>query len=376
MVIKIQSIFNYCRRNNIISNMIELIISKCKRKKQFSLWDALRTPWRVQTLYGLSPFILNRKTNQLSPTWYTTAYSYLILVLHFVILSLSLWLMAIEGLLKFDSGNSYLWNAICCFEVVFVNVAYPLLIFFTERKKYKQILFFNKIYKIDKLLQDQFSINDIMYRKLYQFNNISVFTIIFYYDGLFLCVLWILIKLDVHLRSYGIFLFALAYHIEQVSNGLMTWFYVNCVKIVKQRFEIISNVQGTIVQSMKSNQQYKTSRDISLLLALYRELCETINILNENSGLMLTIRLAHDFTLLTSQCFLIFWIALNDRDDSAPLVILAVIVWMMQNFVKIGAISVLSGITSTEVDKTRIMKFKNKNDFLFFKFRPNHAAIY
>lgn len=310
---------------------------------KLNLWDALKPTMILQRVYCISPF--RRVGNLLKPSLLLSIYGFVSLIAYYI-------LMVYSALLIIEIGNvlpffqrSYLWAVIGGFEILFNNFGFVVLMILSEFKKNQQLSFLNRIYDVDVVMAKEFQ-SEMMYKNLYFKNILAVLLCLIYYEGLTVFVLLFLHGYG--LTSLGLYTFAFLYQYEQICSGTMSLTYINYVLLIRERFRILKNVQIQLTNEFsignKSN-LFKTSK----LFLTYKDLCSLIELINDNYGIMLIIRIAHDFTLTTSQVYLISWIFMDSQVSNKIELVVCITLWMIQNIVKIGLTTLSAELTVKEV---------------------------
>lgn len=324
------------------------MISKNKnfKQKSYTFWDVHRFPLLVQRVFCISPIKL--VGTRLHSSCAISTYSYIILCGFYSNIILSLYLMQSEGIFEYLSSG-YLWRIICCFEFLCTIFTFGILIVYAEIKKHAQIAFIHKIDDIGVSMETYFQIN-IEYKHLRLQNMIGFGICIIYYEGILIYVL-----IDMWQRQlFGCMLFSLMYQTEQIVSGLIIWIFFNSVRLVRKQFTLLKELQKRILiekqfdnKLMKNHLTYNIK--LAQLLHTFKELCRTIDSFNAFIGPILFLNHVHDFTLVTSQCYVIFWILTDNGDDEKYGYVIYIGIWMLQNFVKIGLTAYSAELTINEV---------------------------
>lgn len=307
---------------------------------KLNLWDALKPTMIFQRVYCISPF--QRVGNLLEPSLISSIYGLFSVILYYALMGYSAYLIIKVGNVVPLFQKSYIWAVIGGFEILFNNVGLIVLMILSEFKKKQQLSFLNQIYVIDETIKREFRMDmEIKYKSLYLQNVAAVLLCLIYYEGLTVCVLYFLYGYG--LTSSGLYIFAFLYQYEQISSGTMSLTYINYVLLIRERFRILKNIQ---VQLTNESNVLK----ISKLFLTYKDLCSLIELVNDNYGITLIIRIAHDFTLTTSQVYLISWVFMDSSVTNKIELIMCITLWMIQNIVKIGFTTLSAELTVKEVN--------------------------
>lgn len=326
---------------------------------KYNLYDGLSVTFVVQRLFCIFP--LKRQGNEIVSSFFATIYSIISVILYYLNLTLALYVLNIEQTTakvqsvqqsNEDFSKSYLVLVIVVFEFIFNNAGIAVIVLFSHIKKNNQILFVQKVYDVDLVIMDELKV-DIDYSRL-RVICYSAFIAIFSYYIILNCFLFYKLH-DLQYFSPGVAYMATLYQFEQSTTAITTWTYVNYVMLLRHRFAILRKRQEDLVKEKKVLQKngMKPKENVSVLSTLlmtYKELCSCIDVLNDLSGSILILRIAHDFTLTTSQVYLISWIIMDNNGEDKFELAFAIFVWMFPNLVKMGLTTLLTDITVEEVE--------------------------
>lgn len=328
-------------------------------KDKFNLWDGLSITFIVQRYFSIFP--LKRQGNEIVHSFFATIYSIFSAICYFSLLALALYVMYTEQMTKSvrtarrqsdeNFSKSYLIVVIAVFELIFNNVGIIVMIAFSHLKKNCHMLFLRKLYDIDLIIVNELKM-DINYRQL-RVKCYVAYTMIFTYYTFLMCYVFSKLNDFRHLTP-GVGLLTLLYQFEQSATGIMTWSYISYVMLLYHRFVFIKQCQENVVKErdilLKSGIGYTENIPVlSTLLVTYKELCSCIDVLNDLSGSILILRIAHDFTLTTSQVYLISWIVMDNNGEDKFDMIRTICFWMFPNIVKMVLTTLLTEKTIDEV---------------------------
>lgn len=316
-----------------------------------NLFDSMRLQLFLQAACGISPFI--RHGNRfVSSRWINVHTLVILLIFVFVVLT-SLSDLSTE-IPEWSGEGSYLWGIIIVFELLFTNTAFPLLLLHSMFWKKEQMGFYNRIFALDEKFQQHFQVNlQPTHRTLFK-RSVGMFLISFVYFG---GVLIIALLFYQSATSRTFVTYSIAYQVEQATTGVLSSAIINTALILKSRFKLLQMVKPTLLSSEGDIASRKLR--FSVWLYNFKELCGLVDMLSQNFGSILILRFAHDFTLITSQCYLIFWILFSvDSSNMNKLVYVSVVgYWMLQNIVKIGATTLVTHMTINEVRLEYLFRF-------------------
>lgn len=311
---------------------------------KLNLWDALKPTMFLQRVYCISPF--QRVGNLLEPSLISSIHGLISVILYYALLVYSACLIIENGNVVPFFRKSYLWAVIGGFEMLFNNAGLIVLMILCALKKNQQLTFLNQIYDIDKIITKEFRM-EIRYNSLYLRNIAAVFLCLIYYTGLAVLVLYFLNEYG--LTSFGLYVFAFLYQYEQIYSGTMSLTYINYVLLIRERFTILKNIQIQLTNESAASYESNVLMTSKLFLT-YKDLCSLIELVNDNYGIILIIRTAHDFTLTTSQVYLISWVFMDSAVANKIELVTCITLWMIQNIVKIGLTTLSAELTVKEVN--------------------------
>lgn len=316
-----------------------------------NLFDSMRLQLFLQAVCGISPF--TRQGNRVVSSRWMNVHSLVILVT-FVTAVLTSLSELLNEIPEFLENGGYLWGIIIVFELLFTNTAFPLLIVHSMAWKTKQMAFFNRVFALDEKIQQHFRINlQPTHRALFK-RSIGMFLIsLVYFGGVTTMAVLILQS-----SNSKIFItYSIAYQLEQATTGLLSTAVINTALILRSRFQLLQMVQPTLLRNDGNIASRKVR--LSVWLFNFKELCSLVDLLSQNFGVILIVRFAHDFTLLTSQCYLIFWILFSVASSTPHkwVYVTMVCYWMLQNILKIGATALVAQMTINEVRVFYYLRF-------------------
>lgn len=309
-----------------------------------NFFDSQRVQLFLQTFYGMTPFV--RRENRMVASGWMIVYSSLILLTYVILVSICISDLLSE-LSEWSLNGGYLWVIIVSFELMFTNAAFPLLILHSLVFKKRQMDFYNKILDIDERLQQHFKMNLRPLHKAIQTRNIGTAVLCFaYYGGVSAIMTLAFFKFDS--SSKGVALYSFVYQFEQMATGMLSSSIINTTLILRSRFRLLQLAHPLLLSGKDVSTTTRKLR-FSVWLFTFKELCSLVDSISENVGVILIVRVAHDFTLLTSQCYLIFWIYIDNTGTDKFLYVCLVLYWMLQNLVKIGVTALVNQVTINEV---------------------------
>ena len=309
-------------------------------RKRLNFYSSQKFSFFVQRGLCLSPF--SKKGNQLISTTFNKIYVIVWLSSYIGILTTSFILLYKAGVFSSSSG-SFLWAIIIGFEIVFSISSYIVMIIYVSWKKQKHIAFLHKLYHIDFLLEHEhkFLIN---YSGVFWRSITSLVVCIGYFN------FWFYLTNETVAVSLGYYLFIAMYYLEQYTCSILATGYFNVVLLIKDRFIYIKSIQKSITKNMGSSSQEESKyiHNVSMLMLTFKELCDSIDMLNEDMGQIFILRYGHDLTLTVSHMFMIFSAVVENNEYTVTTITL-VVVWMLPNVVKMILPAVASRLAVQEV---------------------------
>lgn len=314
-------------------------------------WKSLQINLFFQRVHGVSPFTI--KNGKLVSSWRITLAIFLGFIIYIILMSFSLYSLIRHNFFhNIFFSNGYLFAIIGCFEIGFSNFSYILLVIFGSLTKHKQIAFINALYKIDAILGEKFNEIFIDYHWQRQLSAIKIVFTVIYYNSL---TFMLLMKFyQYQMLTIPLTIFTLCYEHNQMSSSMQNSCYINLVQQIRIRFLAIKKLAKQLLligkQSDIENEKIMIQK-ILTLIQTYKKLTDMMNVLNQNANVTLMLRYIHDFTLTTSQIYLIFWIIIDEHDaDDEMAIIFYIIFWMAQNVYKLFLLSWETENTKNEVN--------------------------
>lgn len=302
----------------------------------------------VQTFYFIAPYWIRDGrvyTSKFATIWTLVGGSGFLFVV---------WYSVRAGLEENSMGirfqNGYLWGIIATFEFTFTNVAFPMLLahgFWTRRQ---QINFFNRIADMDVELELDLGIfTGPMNRRLRYVVLFFMFLTFMYFNSLWFCLLVVLGTMR-YMFSFGILLFLVCNQVEQFAMGLLTWSMVSSMMLLRCRFRLLRNVEFQLRPDNERDavEVMATRQRMAHTLRVYKRLVLLMDDFSRIMGNVMVLRFAHDFTLLVSQIYIVFYL-LSVYDAFFCSSIVFVVLWSMQNVVKIFVTTLAAHLTVLEV---------------------------
>lgn len=180
--------------------------------------------------------------------------------------------------------------------------------------------------------------------------------VLIYYNVIVSSVLYYFI-LDI--RSISAVSIFMIYIVLSATSGIFTYGFIGYVILIQTRLTMINGKLQDIVRIPAEllEKQYESKEALCMEMLrftkLYKSLRSCVEDLNGIYGSSMVIHFAHDFTLLTSQIFAMFYIWFFDNSDSFVYKILALLVWLLPNILKMSFICFTCHLTRNEVRDTR-----------------------
>lgn len=218
-------------------------------------------------------------------------------------------------------------------------------------KRRDQVKFIEKIQKIDDSIRYNFKMN-INYDFYKMTSIISLIVVSLYYNVVVSIVMYFFL-LDIHSITA---ILTFGYYVAQsATSGIFTYGFVSYVILIMVRLEIINKKLHEIVRYPPEvlEKQYKTKdalcNEMLRYTKMYKSLCACVDNLNFIYGSSMVLQFAHDFTLLTTQIFGMFYIGFFEDPEESLYKILALLVWLLPNIIKMSLICFSCHMTRNEV---------------------------
>lgn len=227
-------------------------------------------------------------------------------------------------------------------------------------KRHNQIGFIEKVQKIDDAIRHNFNIS-INYSSFKVISLATLIVVFFYYNIMVSGVLYIFL---LNIRSPSALATFFVYIFQSGTSGIFTYGFVGYVTMIKFRLTKINEQLEAIVRFTPEilEKQYKTKealcKEMMRYTKMYKSLCSCVEDLNQIYGSSMVLHFAHDFTLLTTQIFAMFYIGFYDDPEQSLFKILALLVWLLPNVIKMSLICLNCHMTRNEVKAFDHKKFK------------------
>jgi 7tm Chemosensory receptor len=147
------------------------------------------------------------------------------------------------------------------------------------------------------------------------------------------------------------------------TSGIFTYGFVGFVILIQVRLMRVNEKLEEIVRFSPEvlEKKYKTKdalcKEMMRYTKIFKILCSCVEDLNQIYGSSMVLHFAHDFTLLTTQIFSMFYIGFYDDPEESLPKILALVVWLLPNIIKMSFICFNCHMTRNEVNEL----IKNSN---------------
>lgn len=221
-------------------------------------------------------------------------------------------------------------------------------------KRHDLINLIEKLKKIDETLKRTYAVLINHTR----FNRVSIFFLIIvlvYYNIVVTFVVYS--SLDEAIDSINGLIIFMIYIVQAATSGIFTHGFISYAVAIYARVMKLNQKLATIVCYPPEllELKYKTKNDLCMEMMrftkIYKQLCSCVEDLNRIYGFSLVLHFTHDFTLLTSQIFSMFYVSFYEPWPESQLKIIGLAIWMMPNILKITAICFVCHMTRNEVRK-------------------------
>lgn len=312
-----------------------------------SLWHSLRRSLLIQRVYCLSPFHL-KDNRKLQSTWTMLAYTGAYLTIYIAIIAISIYHLNIFTYLKQFLPVGFMWIALGGFEFFSTNATFVLVVIVLSAKRSVQMDYLQRLVSVDGRLLRHFEAQTDC-RRVESRSNFAWITMSIYYQGLAVVATIVVCRTQLSQLVPIIF----AYQLEQATASGLAYMLVNYMLILRARFILVRHIfeeasQEYVVTRIR-RQKDAVLRRLAVVYQVFKELCDLVSLFDSAFGLVALIRLAHDFTLLNTQMYLVFWLA-RDAETASDLWYIGIaLVWMLPNVIKIGGTTAAVESTLDEV---------------------------
>ena len=222
--------------------------------------------------------------------------------------------------------------------------------------------FIEKIQKIDDSMRFNFEMNIDYW--MYKVLSLLALSIVVVYYNVVVTVVMYFFLLDI--SSVMNFLTFATYVNLSATSGIFTYGFVGYVILIRRCLIKFNESLGKVVKfpPEELEKQYKTKdalcKEMMRYTKIYKTLCSGVDDINQIYGSSMVLQFAHDFTLLTTQIFAMFYIGFYEHDPTKSFIkIIALIVWMMPNVLKISFTCFTCHMARNEVCRTFLSEILN-----------------
>ena len=161
--------------------------------------------------------------------------------------------------------------------------------------------------------------------------------------------------LILNLKTLGGHSIFVTYVCSTTLSAIFTYGFICYVMLIKDRFQIINRklskmVGGPLQSPLKRKNKMSLCVEMIKFTKMYKSLCCGIDDVNKIYGFSMVLHFAHDFTLLTSQIFGIFYISFGaEWHEKQIMRIFGMFIWLLPNMLKMTGICLVCHITRNEV---------------------------
>lgn len=308
------------------------------------LLSAYRWSFIVQRVFLLSPIRYNNLDNTLATTYWTSTCSFIVFIIYLILSCLYVLKLNNEPS-KYFTSNGFVWFITSTGDYILSKIMVIFVFIIAERKKHQQIKFFSILSRLDDILRMQFNLhNEFAY---YHRTNIIAMACII--------VLHIVMTSEVgnrisdydNIQAIRLIPVVVPFYWENCICWLTVLMFINAATMLRNRYSIIRTLASCNEPHILSNRK--------TLIFAYIELFQLIDILNDYIGWILLIRLAHDFTLSSSICYLMFSTIMDNNANVSNMV--NMFCWFLMTMARIVLVTVFAEIVLAEV---LCLSFKKK----------------
>ncbi|KAL7017754.1 hypothetical protein ACKWTF_010510 [Chironomus riparius] len=232
-------------------------------------------------------------------------------------------------------------TAICSFYFMFNSIL----------TRHSQITFMDKLQKIDELLYTSFrsSMDPTTFRNVSLTIILSI--LVYYFAGF----LKIVLKFE-DLSIFGSFIFNINYLVLASISGIFTLAFICYVTAIflrtyqlNQKLKEVVRFPPEILET-KFESKSKLCLEVMKYTRVYRLLCTSVGDLNQIFGFSLVMNFAHDFILLTSLIFMMFYLTFYDGWEASKDKVFIYFVWLFPNAMKITFSCLACHFTRNEIE--------------------------
>lgn len=185
--------------------------------------------------------------------------------------------------------NGKVWLLVCLFDFAFSTLLFCCIVLNGLFTSTQQIEFFQELHRFGATLFAAFGI-PITRSRTRQANRLALILGFIYFIGYFLSS-WTRPNTTV-MSNLQLFSYFLTDYFDSITNLLSALFYVNCAQLCRERMSVIRKL-------LRNYCQFRTVQ-IKTVLQLYVQICSQILLINRFMGVVVILKITHDFTLGSS----------------------------------------------------------------------------
>lgn len=313
------------------------------------LWTSLQTSHWFQRIYCISPFVLAADKRRLHTPRSLLAYIVVYLTACIATIIISIVYLNIFDYLKEFLPVGFMWIVLSGMEFLFANIAFVLVVVISTTKRSAQISFLHAIAEVDGRLQHNFGTH-VDFDRLKRFNDFAWLAMLLYYQGLALVLAVVMWRANLS-RLVPIII---VYQLEQATAAGLAFVLANYMLLLRARFRLVRRISEQARQeyplAVNRRQQDAVVQRLTVVYREFKALCNAMAEFANAFGLIALIRLAHDFTRLNTQLYLVFCLACDARTIHDVWYIGVAFVWMLPNVIKMGSVTVAVEAAVDEVN--------------------------
>jgi hypothetical protein len=225
-------------------------------------------------------------------------------------------------------------------------------------KRYKQMNFIEKLQKVDDTLRRSFNIIPDYNR----FGHVALFfllIVLIYYNVIVVGIVYYPLRNG--LDSINALIIFFVYILQAATSGIFTHGFISYVVAIYVRVVRLNGKLEVVVRHPPEELElrYQSKSDLCMEMMrftkVYKQLCSCVEDLNRIYGFSLVLHFTHDFTLLTSQIFSMFYVSYYENWSDSKLTIFGLVIWMIPNMLKITFICFVCHLTRNKVGGSCIL---------------------
>lgn len=305
------------------------------RRARPHILSELRLELFIYRILLLVPFEI-QSDHHLASTWRIRLYMCSMLLVYVTLrVSYCLQFERNDETFQYFLSNGKVWMLVYMFNFVFSTLSFGCIILNGLFTSTHQIKFFQEFHNFDAILFADFGISIIRSRTR-KVNSLALFLGFAYFIGYFLSS-WAHPNTSI-MNSFQLFSYFITEYFDNILNLLSALYYINCTQLCRERL--------VAVNKLLQNYCNFSNEQMDIVLQLYVRICIQISLINRFMGIVVLIKITHDFTLGST---IVYAICSSLYSAEIFKELFDLILWLGQTIIGTLLITLIANMLITEV---------------------------